>query len=250
MGALNRRDVAEIDRNVECYNALAMSAALSFDNPDADVDMSQEDEAGYVETEGLTFSPTEEDFAKEEPKSAGDEGDVDARIKRVLAAKALHGLPQRRKLEAKQPPQATDYTARALVTRAEQKRMKRIESEAAKKKQTIQRAASAEAVAALVQQPELTHEVNHPAGAAEGTRHKPHESHDMRTFTTSTAVIIYCDHCGKWQRHDAGRSKLAGECQKIKEGSKSGLKLLRHKIIPEKGAVLPASVKTKGGKRC
>ena len=175
---------------------------------------------------------------------------TEARIKRVLDAKAEHGLPKMLRLGEKAKPQNTNYPDTPLVNKVEQKRLKAIESEAAKKKQTNERAAAAEAVVAIVQQPELTHEVNHPAGAAEGTRHKPHESHDMRTFTTSTAAIIYCDHCGKWQRHDAGRSKLAGECQEIKEGSKSGRKLLRHKIIPEKGAVLPVSVKTKGGKRC
>ena len=68
--------------------------------------------------------------------------------------------------------------------------MRTIEAESAKKKRKAERAATAEAVAAIVQQPELPHDVEHSAGAeADATEHKPHVTYDMHSFTTATVVF-------------------------------------------------------------
>ena len=137
--------------------------------------------------------------------------------------------------------------------------MKSIEAETAKKKRKAERVAATDAVAAIVQQPELTHAVGQPALAHEVEHvavptvpdaHGPHPSHDMRSFASAEELILFCDFCGKWQKHNARRSKLGERCEPIKEGIKSERKLLRHQIVPVAGAKLPASVKTSGGKRC
>ena len=97
-------------------------------------------------------------------------------------------------------------------------------------------------------QPELSHGAAYVP--AESARHVPHSTHDVRHFASANTVIIFCNVCGRWQRHDAGRSKLEDPCEDIREGSKSQRKLLRLGIVPGGGAKLPAHIKTAGGKRC
>ena len=212
----------------------------------AEADVAPEFFFGHDDDNEEVFElPTESRIA-DVAASTGDD-----RIRRVLEAKVLHGLPIRRKLENKVAPQATDYTDQRLVTKAELKRLKGIESEAARKKLKVERSAASQAAAAITNQPELTHDVEHRAGAAVvGGPGAPHVSHDMRHFASADAVIIFCDTCGRWQRHGAGRSKLGDPCATILEGMKSQRKLLRHQIVPVSGAKLPASVKTSGGKKC
>ena len=123
----------------------------------------------------------------------------------------------------------------------------------------MERAAAADAVAAFVRQPELTHAVGQPEVADE-VEHVAvpiatdedgvHPSHDMRSFASAEGLILFCDTCGKWQKHNAHRSKLDERCETIKEGTKSQRKLLRHQIVPGKGAKLPSHIRTQGGKRC
>ena len=226
---------------------------MGIDDPDgqpfedqAEADVAPEFFFGqYDDNEEVLDIPTE-------PRTAdAADSTVEDRIRRVLEAKVLHGFPTRRKLESKIAPQTTDYTDQRLVTKAEQKRLKAIESEAAKKKLKVERSAASQAVAALTIQPELAHDVEHKAGAAViGGPGAPHVSHDMRQFASANAVTIFCDSCGRWQRHGAGRSKLGEPCETILEGMKSQRKLLRHQIVPGTGAKLPASVKTSGGKKC
>ena len=119
---------------------------------------------------------------------------------------------------------------------------------------------------AIISQPELAHavsqedeenaRVNASAAVAQAGAtidiggNGVHPSHDLRRFEGAEGVILYCDVCGRWQKHNAHRSKLGGQCEPIKEGTKSDRKLLRHKIVPGKGAKLPAHIKTRGGKRC
>ena len=158
----------------------------------------------------------------------------------LFRSEAKHGLPKRFKLEFKSEPAGTDYTMNALVVKTEQKRLTAIEAEAAKRKLKVEKVAIAQAVVAIVSQPDLTHNVEHIAGASVVGPGAPHALHDMRQFTTLDAVILYCDSCGKWQRHNAGRSKLGGRCGPTPEGSKSGLTLLRHSVVPTAGAKLPA----------
>ena len=128
-----------------------------------------------------------------------------------------------------------------------------------KKKQKIEKAAAAEAVAAFVQQPELAQAVSQDESDGEvvqvaaptvSEENGVHPSHDLRSFANAEGLILYCDSCGRWQKHNAHRSKLGGSCEPIKEGTKSDRKLLRHQIVPGKGAKLPSHIKTRGGKRC
>ena len=257
MQALDHRDVAEIDRSVELHERTKPNVSLNFDDPDGmpGQDESCDEEPGFEE-DGEAMPEAK---AQSPNVTAGNEGEVEARIKRVLEAKALHGLPKRRKLETKQAPQPTDYTDRALVTRTEQKRLKSIEAESVKKKRKAERVAAADAVAAIVRQPELTHavgqpeladEVEHVAVPIATDENGVHPSHDMRSFASAEGLILFCDTCGKWQKHNAHHSKLDERCEPIKEGTKSQRKLLRHQIVPGKDAKLPSHIRTQGGKRC
>ena len=69
-------------------------------------------------------------------------------------------------------------------------------------------AASTSAIATVQQQPELAHGDGHSAGAQVQDGQAPHPSQDMRNFASSEGLILYRDVCGKWQRYNAGRSKL------------------------------------------
>ena len=136
------------------------------------------------------------------------------------------------------------------MTSQELKRLKSIELEASKKKQKTSNASLAKATATVQHQPELTHGEGYAAGAIVEDGQAPRSSHDMRNFASSEGLILYCDVCGKWQGHNAGRSLLGSRCEPIKEDSKSGRKLHRHNIVPVIGAKLPAHIKTQGGTRC
>ena len=114
-----------------------------------------------------------------------------------------------------------------------------------KKKQKIENEAAAKANAAVINQPELAHGVGYGVGAAVEGRVAPHITHDMRHVACDAAAVIFCNTCGKWSRRNA-HSKLAdpcsGECK-----WKSGLKLLRHGIMPVQGAKMPSSKKAPPG---
>ena len=133
------------------------------------------------------------------------------------------------------------------MTKVELKRLNELKAEQAKRKAKEEKAAKAQAAEAIRHQPELTH--GGAYGPAASAKHKPHPSHDVRHFAAKDTVIIFCNDCGRWQRHDAGRSKLEDRCEEIREGSKSQRKLLRLGIVPGNGAKLPAHIKTSGGRR-
>ena len=173
-----------------------------------------------------------------------------ARITRVIEAKREHGLPKLTRLTSKANAKATEYSDTRLVPSQELKRLNSIKLEVTKKIQKVTNAAKSLAVATVKQNPEIARGEGHEAGAAVQEGSAPHPSHDMRSFASADGLIIFCNECGKWQSHNAGRSKLKGRCETIPEGTKSQRKLLRHGIVPGKGAVLPASVKTSGGKKC
>ena len=166
-----------------------------------------------------------------------------ARIRRVIEAKKEPGLPRLTKLGSKTDAKTTEYSDTKLVSSQELKRMNSIKLEEAKKVQKITNAAQSLAVATIKQHPEQARGEGHAVGAVVQEGNAPHPSHDMRSFASADGLIIFCDECGKWQSHNAGRSKLKGRCEPICEGSKSTRTLLRHNIVPGKGAVLPASVK-------
>jgi len=246
--AFNRRDMAEADRAVaeaandankrNCTNSEESEAKeseltkrnvrqrLNFDESDDDGALS------YISEEGCDENGIDEiDGASENP------------------SESRHGaLPRHRRLGHKIPSANTDYSKTKLVTKAELKRLNEMKAEQAKRKAKEEKAAKAKAVEAIRHQPELSHgAVYVPAKSA---RHVPHSTHDVRHFAAANTVIIFCNICGRWQRHDAGRSKLEEPCEDIREGSKSQRKLLRFGIVPGSGAKLPAHIKTSGGKRC
>ena len=136
------------------------------------------------------------------------------------------------------------------MTKAELKRLNELKAEQAKRKAKLEKAAKASAEDAISRQPELAHGDDFAMGLATLEVNQPHERHDVKQFAAADTMILFCDTCGRWQRHSAGRSKLGDPCEPIREGNKSGRKLLRHGIISSAGAKLPASVKTSGGKRC
>ena len=136
------------------------------------------------------------------------------------------------------------------MTKAEQKRLNELKAEQQKRKAKLERIAMAKAAAAIRSQPALAHGDDYILGLETRGVNQPHETHDVKQFAAADTMILFCDTCGRWQRHNAGRSKLIDPCEPIREGNKSGRKLLRHAIIPTAGAKLPASVKLAGGKRC
>ena len=168
----------------------------------------------------------------------------------MIEAKKAHDIPKLMNLGSKTEAKSTEYSNTKLVSSQELKRMNSIKQERAKKVQKISNAAQALAVATIKQHPEQAQGEGHAVGAVVKEDNAPHPSHEMRSFASAEGLIIFCNECGKWQSHNAGRSKLKGRCETIPEGSKSTRKLLRHGIVPGKGAVLPASVKTSGGKKC
>ena len=159
-------------------------------------------------------------------------------------------IVRNQRLGQKSSAVSTGYSNTRLVTKEESKRLKALKAEQVKRKAKIERVALSNAAESIRQQPELAHGDAFEPGDAATAKHKPHAQHDVKHFAAANTMIMFCDHCGRWQRHDAGRSELSDPCEEIREGSKSQRKLLRHGIIPGAGAKLPAHIRTSGGKRC
>ena len=159
-------------------------------------------------------------------------------------------IVRHRRLGQKAPAINTEYSRTRLVNKAELKRLNEMKAEQLKRKAKMEKMAMSKAAAAIRSQPELAHGNDFTTGVVTLGINQPHETHDVRFFAAADTMILVCDTCGRWQRHNAGRSILIDPCEPIREGNKSGRKLLRHAIIPTAGAKLPASVKTAGGKRC
>ena len=160
-----------------------------------------------------------------------------ARIQRVIEAKVEHNLPKRRRLVGKTNAQPTDYSDTPLVQREEHKRLSAIQAEQNKKRRKLDKNASALAVTAVTNQPELTHGVIHPAVAVVHDGDAPHPSHDIMHCTTAVTTALYCDICGRWSRRHT-RSKLQLPCTGEPLGN-GNLNMLRHGVIPVRGAKMP-----------
>lgn len=227
--AFNRRDVADIDRQyaeIEAERRREEEILLeNFQNDDLDGPMEFEDFGDH-------------DFV---PSAAATPKELEARIKRMLEAKAEKGLPKRIKLPTKSAPQPTSYIDGALVSKAEVKRLRSIEAEAKAKKQKVATKAMAKAKAALINQPELAHAEGHEVGAAVQDFEAPHVTHDMKHMACVEAAVIFCDRCGNWSRRNA-HTKLAEPCSGVC-GWRGGLTLLRHGIMPVQGARLPPGLR-------
>ena len=190
----------------------------------------------------MNFDEADDDGAmshfSEEPDDVSEGGGNQPAIKR------------HRRLGQTAPAVNTEYSKTRLVTKEESKRLKALKAEQVKRKAKSERVALSKAAEAIRQQPELAHGNAFEPGDAATAKHKPHASHDVKHFAAANTMIMFCNDCGRWQRHDAGRSKLSDPCEEIREGSKSQRKLLRHGIVPGGGAKLPAHIRTSGGKRC
>ena len=132
-----------------------------------------------------------------------------------------------------------------MVAKSELKRLKSISAESKKNKQKMENVAVAQAVTAMINQPELAHGVGDGVGALVQGQEAPHDSHEMGHVSCAAAAVIFCNVCGKWSRRNA-HSKLSepcsGECK-----WRTGLTLLRHGIMPVQGAKMPASMKAPPG---
>jgi len=253
MDAFNRRDMAEVDRAV----AAAAGSAAETQAEVAEIASESEHQEGAKRS--CTNSGVEGERVvrrKLNLDNSDDEGNLSdasgvSPDSENIPTELLQGvIPRNRRLGGKIPSVNTDYSHTRLVTKVELKRLKELKAEQAKRKAKAERTAKANAVETVRLQPERTHGDAFAPGDAEAAKHKPHASHDVKHFAAATTMIMFCDHCGRWQRHDAGRSKLSDPCEEIREGNKSTRKLLRHVIIPGAGAKLPAHIKTSGGKRC
>ena len=165
----------------------------------------------------------------------------------MFIPKKLHNLPKRRRIGTKAAAQPTEYPDLPLVDKEENKRLRSIKAEAAKKKRKIDKEAAALAITAVINQPELTHGVNHAAGALVLDGDAPHPSHDIRHISTDTTTAIYCNVCGRWSRRNT-RSKLQEICSGVRLRN-GNLNMLRHGVLPVRGARMPPSVAQQRGPR-
>ena len=122
-----------------------------------------------------------------------------------------------------------------MVNKAEGARLKDIEAEKAGKIRKLNKAAKIAAERAFFQNPEIAAEpeapiVNVPAGWA------AHITHDIRQMASHP--ISYCNICGWFAKHGT-HSKLAQECEGLKRGSQTTLRLLQCDVVPRKGAKVP-----------
>ena len=130
----NRRDIAAIDLQVE---VVAATSAPTAGNQIASADPDQMATAVAERTDFGYASQEEEDEDAEIPTCLEDLEDFEGgdfgtlkpaaqssaavarseaeRLKRVIEAKAEHGLPTRRRLDNKTVPQPTDYSNTPLV---------------------------------------------------------------------------------------------------------------------------------------
>ena len=183
----NRRDVAAIEGMFE-EKAAAAPEQHVFDMPS---DIFQDFESQVLEEQFQTSASTWQEFEGEEGdgefENENEEGEVstarssaalqvetDERVKRAIAAKEAHGLPKRRRLDGKQAPQQTNYTEGALVEKNELKRLRSIKAEALKKRSKTERVVVAQAVAAVIAQPEILHGTGFEAGAQVLEHQAPH----------------------------------------------------------------------------
>ena len=142
----------------------------------------------------------------------------------------------KRHIRGKRPADGTDFPARALVQKAEHDRLKGIEAEKASKVRKLNKAAARTAEQSFAQNPEAYTSPDPPSvDVAVGWR--PHISHDIRQMATHP--ISYCNTCGWFANNRAAHSKLREECEDIKKGSRTTLRLLQCDIVPTKGAKLP-----------
>ena len=116
-----------------------------------------------------------------------------------------------------------------------------LEREKQVKRQCVSNRAWANAVTAVVNQPELVA----VAGAAEDVpevidENPPHISHDIKQMIS--ARVIYCNTCSHWACHGK-HSLLARECEPLRSGNRTTLRLLQNDIVPTRGAKLPVALR-------
>ena len=146
------------------------------------------------------------------------------------------------RLRAKTPAHMTNYFNTALATKTDYK-VKMSQLKAKKSAfRFAQRTGKQIAIRSLAAQPELARglqeeQVGVPplAGAKCST---PHPSHNIQTLATNSN-IIYCKTCSGWALRIKLKS-LARQCEELKDGNKSRLRLLEAGVAPYPGAKMPA----------
>ena len=145
---------------------------------------------------------------------------------------------RRRRLWKKTNPIGTGFPLTALVNRATYK----IQME--KKKATLRevrmdkRTASNAAIALLSRHQLSTSEVSIPRNDLPKQQcQKPHPSHDI-AFLHKHPGIIWCRRCAAWSKNVKLKA-LGLECQGLKEGNRTQLRLLQCGIAPYSGVRMP-----------
>jgi len=145
----------------------------------------------------------------------------------------------KRRITGKRAADGTDFPAKALISKAEQARLKSIEVEQQAKVRRLNKAAMTAATRALAQNPELS------TGAGEERQSQeeevdnplaPHTSHDIRQMATHP--YSYCNRCSHFSLHGT-HSKLKKPCEPLKSGNRYTLRLLQCDVVPCKGAKVP-----------
>ena len=128
-----------------------------------------------------------------------------------------------------------------MISKVEQKRMAGLEREKQVKRQRVSNRAWANAVTAVVNQPELVAVAGVSEVATEVVdENPPHISHDIKQMIS--ARVIYCNTCSHWACHGK-HSLLAQECEPLRSGNRTTLRLLQCDVVPAKGAKLPVALR-------
>jgi hypothetical protein len=195
---------------------------LDSDNSDADTARESDDEIPFDLTEHL-----QQTTEAPEPQ---------------VETEAVSEVVKHR-IRGKRPADGSDFPARASIQKVEHDRLKGIEAEKASKVRKLNKAALKTAEQSFAQNPEAF-TIPEPPSVDVPKGWRPHITLDIRQ--KATHPILYCDTCG-WVAWQEAHSKLREECEDIKKGSRTTLRLLQCDIVPTKGARLPLQLRKRNG---
>ena len=132
------------------------------------------------------------------------------------------------------------FPTQPQITKTEQRRLRGIEKEKARKLTIEDNKAKARARASLLHNPGLAGNLGDEAqGHGEDAvvdPLAPHPTHDLGEMVS--AAVTYCNNCSHWLWHNK-QSKLAKQCEPLLRGNATVLGLLQCDVVPVKGAKLP-----------
>ena len=133
--------------------------------------------------------------------------------------------------------ETSGFPLQPQVTKQEQRRLKGIEKEKARKAAIADNKAKARAKSSVLNDPSLVGEVAEVQAEEEVVDpFAPHPSHDLREI--KSAAVTFCSSCSHWAWHNK-HSKLAKPCEPLLRGNHTVLRLLQCDVVPVKGAKLP-----------